>query len=259
MYNSLTLTVEDKVALITLNEPKSMNALSISMIGELNAALDEIAADESIRVVVLWGNEKLFGAGANINEIAALANAHDAFRYSQNVHALFDRFETFPKAVIAAIGGFALGGCLEMALSCDIRIASENAKLGCPEIKLAVLPGGGGTQRLSRLAGTAKAKEMLLTGDPVTADEALRIGIVNRVVPDGTLLTEAMKLASVIAGRPPIAAEMIKDAVNTGSGMDLPAALEHEAACFAILFDTEDKKEGVSAFLEKRKASFTGK
>lgn len=259
MFKSITLDSSEGVAVIKLNEEKTLNALSYNMLAELKAALGTVANDESLKVVILWGGEKLFGAGANLKEVSKISNSYEAYEYSRNIQSVFDGFENFRKPVIAAIGGYALGGGLELALSCDIRLACESARLGLPEVKLGVLPAGGGTARLTKLIGRARAKEMIFLGDPVTAAEAWRLGIVNRVVADGHLMEEAMKLARVLAARAPVALAMIKNAVDIGADLGRDAAQENEAKCSGILFDTEDRIEGMNAFLEKRKAVFKGR
>jgi len=215
MFSTILLSSDDGVAIIKLNEEKSLNALSYLMLKELKAALDLIGKDESLKVTILWGGESVFGAGANLKEVSKISNSYEAYVYSRNIQSVFNCFEDFQKPVIAAIGGYALGGGLELALSCDIRIASENARLGLPEVKLGVLPAAGGTSRLTRLVGRARAKELVFFGDPVPAAEAYRLGIVNRVVPDGKLIEEAMKMAKVLATRAPIALAMIKNAINS--------------------------------------------
>ncbi|NPV90587.1 MAG: enoyl-CoA hydratase/isomerase family protein [Firmicutes bacterium] len=259
MFKCIKLEILDNVALITLNHPEKLNALSSVVIEELNLALDKVEGDESARALVIWGGESLFGAGADISEIVNIANSYEAYRFSRKFQSLCDRLENLPLATIAAISGYALGGCLELALACDIRVAGEKAQLGLPEIKLAVLPGGGGTQRLPRLIGTSRAKELILVGDPVSAVEAHRLGLVNRLVEEGRLYEEGMKLARTLASRAPIALAMIKNSINVGAALDMNSALEHEATCFGVLFDSEDRDEGLKAFLEKRKAVFKGR
>ena len=175
MYKSITLDKKERVAVVKLNEEKTFNALSYGMLDEFVRALDEIANDDELRVVIVWGGETLFGAGANLNEVSKISNSYEAYVYSRNIQKVFGKFEDFKKPVIAAIGGYALGGGLELALSCDIRIAGEKAKLGLPEVKLGVLPAAGGTVRLTRIVGAGKAKEMMFIGNPITAQEALRI------------------------------------------------------------------------------------
>lgn len=259
MHKNVKLDIDEGVALLTLNNPKQLNALSNQFLNELSKVLDQIEADDKIGAIVIWGGEKLFGAGAKIDEISQMEKAYEAFIWSRQIQSLFNRIENTSKATIAAIGGIALGGCLEMALACDLRIASMSAKMGVPEINLGVLPGAGGTQRLPRLIGVSRAKEMLLMGDCISAQEAYRLGVVNRLVEDGYLLQEAMGLAKKIAKKAPIARAMIKSSVNIGINLDFDKALEHEANCFAILFNTDDLREGVKAFSEKRPAKFQGK
>lgn len=259
MYSTIKLEFKEKVALITLNTPEQMNVLSSAVLADLDKALTEIEAAEGISVIIIWGNEKLFGAGANIREIIQITSASQAYMLSRKFQRLFSRLEKLPQVTIAALAGYTLGGCLELALACDLRIASTNARLGLPEITIGVLPGAGGTQRLARIVGTSRAKEIILTGEPISAEEAYRLGIVNRVAEEGKLLEEAMRLANVLATRPPVALALIKNAIDTGIALDLEAGLEHEAKCFAVLFDTEDCKEGLRAFLEKRKAVFRGR
>jgi enoyl-CoA hydratase len=259
MFKSILLDASEGIAVITFNEPEKLNALSYNMFSELTQALDSISADESLRVVIIWGGESLFGVGANLDEVSLINNAYEAYKYSRNLQTLFDRIERFPKPIIAAIGGYALGGGLELALSCDIRFASEGAKLGLPEVKLGVLPAGGGTVRLTKLTGVARAKELTFIGDPITADQAYRIGIVNHVVPEKHLMEEAMTLARILVKRAPIALAMIKNAITVGVSLDMVSAQENEAKSSGILFDTEDRVEGMNAFLQKRKAVFKGK
>jgi len=259
MFKSIILDLNEGVAVIKLNEEKSLNALSYNMLDELKTSLDVIGKDESLKVLILWGGELLFGAGANIKEVSKISNSHEAYEYSRHIQSVFDGIENFRKPVIAAIGGYALGGGLELALSCDIRIASENAKLGLPEVKLGVLPAAGGTARMTKLIGRARAKEMIFFGDPVTAAEAYHLGIVNRIVPEGRLMEEAMNMAMVLATRAPIALTMIKNAINFGADHCADVAQENEAKCSGILYDTEDRIEGMNAFLEKRKAIFRGR
>jgi|LSQX01.3.fsa_nt_gb enoyl-CoA hydratase len=259
MYQNIELAIDKGVAILTLNNPKKLNAISYQLLDELETVLGQIESDDSVKAIVLWGGETIFGAGANISEVGRIEKSYDAYCFSRRLQKLASRIENIPKATIAAIGGLALGGCLEFALSCDLRIASKNAQLGLPEINLGTLPGAGGTQRLPRLIGISRAKEMLLIGENVSAEEAYRLGIINRIVPAGTLLEAAKKLAEKLAKKPPIALTMIKSAVNIGINLDLERAFEHEAKCFAVLFNTDDLREGVKAFIEKRPADFTGK
>lgn len=253
-----TLVVEQRgpVGIVTLNRPDKMNALNRKVVAELDAVFTEYRREEGIRAIILTGGEKIFGAGADIEELGEIKSVFDGHDFSNSVHRLFSDIENMPKPVIAAIAGFALGGCLELALTCDIRIASEGAKLGLPEITLGLLPGGGGTQRLLRLIGPGWAKWMLYTGKPLDAAECYRIGLLQQVVPQGTLLEAAMKIAEEMAARPAVALGTIKDLVNTGAGMDLTTALHYEARGFGMLFNTEDYREGTRAFVEKRRPQF---
>ena len=259
MYEYVKLDFEERVAVVTLNNPAALNSLSNQLLNELGQVLSKIEGDDQIGAIIIWGGEKLFGAGAKIDEISQMEKSYEAYIWSRGIQNLFDRIEKSPKATIAAIGGIALGGCLEMALACDLRVASLSAKVGLPEINLGVLPGAGGTQRLPRLIGVSRAKEMLLTGDSISAQEAYRIGLVNRLAEDGNLLEEAMKLARKMSRKAPVARSMIKSAVDVGINLDLEQALEHEAKCFAILFNTDDMREGARAFVEKRAAVFQGR
>ncbi|MBI5014968.1 MAG: enoyl-CoA hydratase/isomerase family protein [Deltaproteobacteria bacterium] len=248
------------VATVTFNRPAQLNALNIRMIEELVAAFSDVAADDRVRVLVVTGNEKAFGAGADLKMIHGLATTASAHAFFTGLQGEpYRRLSGVGKPTIAAVAGIALGGMCELALACDLRIAAENATFGLPEIKLGLLPGGGGTQRLPRLVGATKAKEMLLTGDSIDAQEAYRIGLVNKVVPLEKLMEETNSLAQKLAARPPFALQMINTAVNTGLDLSLDAALAYEGRCFEMLFSTEDMKEGVQAFIEKRKPAYTGR
>ena len=258
-YKTLLLQVEDRVAVITLNRPRSLNALNSELIEELDQALTTLERDRQTGVLILTGQKKFFAVGADLQEIEQLHNPLAAHDFGLRVNRVFNRLENFPGPVIAAVSGLALGGGCELALCCDLRIAAEDARFGQPEIKLGLIPGAGGTQRLPRLVGQGRAKELLYFGDPIEAEEAWRIGLVNRVVPAEALLAEAVKMARQLLERPSLALTMTKWAVNQGSGTDLQTALALEARCFEFLFSTEDQKEGLRAFLEKRKPDFQGK
>jgi enoyl-CoA hydratase len=246
------------VAVVTISRPTVLNALSAQTLDELRRTVLSIRHDAAVRAVVITGaGEKAFVAGADIGELAeqtAIAARDHAIR-GQHV---FDLIETLGKPVIAAINGFALGGGCELAMACTLRLASENARLGQPEINLGLIPGYGGTQRLARLIGAGAALDLLLTGRQVTAEEALRLGLVNRVVPAAELLKDARALATQLAGKPPIALRAILDAVHKGLRMPLAEALAHEAALFGLVFSTDDMREGTRAFLEKRPPKFKG-
>ncbi len=254
-YTTILYEKSEGIGTITLNRPESMNALNSSLMEELGHVFSEISTDNDVKVVIIKGQEQFFAAGADITEVANIKTPDDAYNFSRAADVI-RKLEDFDKPIIAAVSGVALGGGCELALACDLRIAAENAVFGLPEIKLGVLPGAGGTQRLPRLVGAANAKELLYTGDFINATEAYRIGLVNKIVPVETLRDESKAMAKKIANRPGIALKMIKIAVNGGLSMDLKSAMAYEARCFEILFATEDRKEGMTAFIEKRKPSF---
>jgi len=258
MYENVILDRKDRVAVLTVNRPDKLNALNLATRNDIVAALEELKADESIRCVIITGaGEKAFIAGADIAEFAG-RTAHQQRAIMQGMR-VFNAMEEFPKPVIAAINGYCLGGGCELALACDIRLASANARLGQPEINLAIIPGGGGTQRLTRLVGEGKSMELILTGRQVKADEALAIGLVNEVVDADKLMDRAMELANGIAEKSPIALQAAKEAVKTAARSNLREGLDREIDLFALCFASEDKEEGVAAFLEKRKAEFKGR
>lgn len=250
---------DGSVATITINRPKVLNALSLQTLDELRRAILALKYDAGVRVVILTGSgEKSFVAGADINELAEQTPITGREHALRGQH-VFDLIEHMGKPVIAAINGYALGGGCELALACTIRIAADTAKLGQPEINLGIIPGYGGTQRLSRLIGRGRALELLLTGEQVTAADAYRLGLVNRVVTGANLIGEARKLAQVLAAKAPVAVHYIMDAVDRGLQMPLPEAQVLEATLFGLVAATEDMREGTTAFLEKRKAEFKGK
>jgi enoyl-CoA hydratase len=255
-YQTILYEKSEAIATITLNRPQSMNALNSRVFAELVHVLSEIEGDDEVKVAILAGSEKFFAAGADITEIGKIATPVEAHRFLKDAQAAFNNIEDMAKPVIAAISGLALGGGCELVLACDLRIAAENAMFGQPEIKIGVIPGGGGTQRLPRIIGVTKAKELLYTGDFIDAQEAHRIGLVNKVVSVASLMEEAKKMALKIARQPGIALKMTKLAVNGGLNMDIKSAMAYEARCFEILFSTEDQKEGMRAFVEKRKPNF---
>lgn len=259
--DSENLTVEKKagVAVVTINRPKVLNALNRRTIEELTATMESFKEDESIRAVVLTGaGEKSFVAGADISELQKLdpLSAQSTARLGQQLTNLI---ESLGKPVIAAVNGFALGGGCELAMACAIRLASENAKFGQPEVKLGLIPGYGGTQRLARLVGWGRALEMILTGEAISAEEAYRIGLVNRIVPRAELLGEAEKLGRSIASLAPVAVRLGMEAVYGGYGLTLRDGLEREASLFGLVYATEDASEGLKAFLEKRRPEFRGR
>lgn len=255
-YENIIVRQDGAVGIIQLNRPKALNALNIPLIGELVAELKRMDKDDSIRVVVLTGNERAFAAGADIKEMADASAVEMQLR---NQFAVWDEITAFSKPVIAAVSGFALGGGCELMMHCDLVVASETSQFGQPEINLGVMPGAGGTQRLTKAVGKLKAMEMCLTGEMISAEEALRYGLVNRVVPIEAYMEESMKLARQIAEKAPIAVRLIKEAVNKAVDNTLEEGLDFERKSFYLLFASEDQKEGMRAFVEKRKANFQGK
>lgn len=245
-------------AIVTVNRPSARNALNVEIVTELRELVDALAVDADVRVVILTGaGDRAFVAGADIAELATLTPA-SAQAFAQRGQALCDALERMGKPVIAAINGYALGGGCEVAMACTVRIAADTAKIGQPEISLGLLPGYGGTQRLPRFVGSGRALELMLTGEPVSAEEAWRIGLVNRVVPADALMTEARSLAEVLASKAPVAARHILEAVHDGMQMSLREGCALEASLFGLAAGTEDWREGTRAFLEKRRPSFTG-
>jgi len=257
-YETLLLERRGRVALLTINRPQKLNALNIQTRAEGAAALEELREDDSVRVVVITGaGEKSFVAGADIAEFEGRTAVSQ--RDVMTGRSLFTAVDTFPKPVIAMINGFCLGGGCELALSCDLRVAGEQARFGQPEINLGIIPGGGGTQRLTRLVGEGKAMELILTGDMIDAQTAFRIGLVNLVVPAADLEAKTMELANRIAEKSPVALRMAKEAIKAASRSNLDEGLRREVDLFALCFSSEDKDEGVRAFLEKRKPEFKGR
>jgi enoyl-CoA hydratase len=249
----------DGVLVITVDRPKVLNALNAQTVAEIGEAFDAARDDDSVRCVILTGGgEKAFVAGADINELAQMTPITGK-AVAENGQRVFRAIEKFPKPVIAAINGFALGGGCELALACHIRIASEKAQLGLPEVTLGIIPGYGGTQRMARLLGKGKALELILTGDRIGAAEAERIGLVNKVVPADQLMTAAEEMARTIAKRGPLAVSAAIEAVMRGSDMPFEEGQFLEATLFGLLASTEDMKEGMGAFLEKRTANFQKK
>ncbi len=257
MYKTLIYEKKDQIGILTINRPQKMNAISNELTVELKHFLDEVEADENLRVLTITGaGEKAFVAGADINELVE-RDAKSGRRISKERQEIFSRIENLQVPVIAAINGYALGGGLELALACTIRVCSENAQFGAPEVKLGIIPGDGGTQRLPRLVGPGRALEMILTGDFIDAQEAYRVGLVTKVFPAAELMEKALQLAQEIAARPPLAIRYAKDAVN--KGQEHMANYELESYLHALSCTTQDKKEGVAAFLAKRKGRFEGK
>ena len=258
-FENLLLERDGAVAIVTINRPKVLNALNSQTVDELRRAMLELKADASVRAIVLTGaGEKSFVAGADINELAVQTPTGGREHALTGQH-VFDVIENLGKPVVAAINGFALGGGCELAMACTLRIAAETARLGQPEIALGLIPGYAGTQRLARLVGKGRAMEMILTGAPIPADEAQRIGLVTRVVAAAELMNQARSLAAQLASSAPIAMRYIIDAINKGVEMPFAEACRYEATLFGLVASTEDMREGTRAFLEKRKPEFKGK
>jgi len=256
-YTTLTLEKKDQTALLTFNRPEVLNALNTTVATESLDALQSIQNDPDVRVLILTGAGRAFVAGADITEMQA-KNAEQARIYSELGHRFMNTLQDLPQPVIAAINGFALGGGLEVALACDIRIASESAQFGLPETILGIIPGWGATQRTARLVGTAKTKEMIFTGRRIKAAEALSMGLVNQVVPNEELMDTVNEMAATMCRQGQTALRHAKTVINNGMDLNLDEALRLEIDTFVDLFDTDDRREGMQAFLEKRKPNFTG-
>lgn len=257
-YRYLKLERDGKVALLYINRPQQLNALNRELLQELERALEEVEADGEIGALVITGQGRAFVAGADIREMKDFG-PQEAEAFSRLGHRVMARLESMSKPVVAAVNGFALGGGLELAMSCDFIYAAEGAQLGQPEINLGIIPGFGGTQRLSRRIGRARAKELILTGRTVSAQEALSWGLVNRVVPADRLLEEAKAVARQMADKGAVALRLAKRAVDEGVEMDLRRGCTLEQELFALCFSTEDQREGMTAFLEKRPPAFRGR
>lgn len=258
-YNNILFTVEEGVATITFNRPKAMNAMNPETMAELLDAATACKKDETIKVIILTGTgEKAFVAGADISQMQNMKPA-EALSFMELGNETLRLIETMSKPSIAAVNGYALGGGAEISMACDVRFASENAVFGQPEITIGMIPGWGGTQRLPRLIGMGRAKELILAGASIDAKRAYEIGLVNRVCPAGQLLAEAKKFAGKLMSLPGFALKMIKHSVNFGYDLSLDNAIRLEVECCAQCFSTDDQKEGMKAFLEKRKPVFTGR
>jgi enoyl-CoA hydratase len=258
-YDNLLLEKKGKIAVITVNRPKVLNSLDRTTIREISDCMEKLAGDESVGAVVITGSgDKSFVAGADITELKA-ADRDRGLDISQNGQAAFNKIEKMPKPVVAAVNGYALGGGCELAMACDMRIASEKARFGQPEVTLGLIPGYGGTQRLSRLVGKGMAKRLVLTGEIIDAQEALRIGLVEKVVPHEELMAEAEALASKLAALAPLALKLAKESIDGGFDIPIGEALKIETDRFGDACATKDKDEGTGAFLEKRKPEFKGK
>ncbi len=258
-FDNLLIERDEATAIVTINRPQVLNALNTQTLDELRRALLELKQDQGVRVVILTGaGEKSFVAGADINELAVQTPTSGREHALAGQH-VFDLIENLGKPVIAAINGYALGGGCELAMACTLRLAADTARIGQPEVALGLIPGYAGTQRLPRLVGKGKAMEMILTGAPIGADEAQRIGLVNRVVPAADLMADARELAARLATNAPIAMRYIINAVNTGVEIPFAEACQYEATLFGLVASTDDMREGTSAFLEKRKPEFKGR
>ncbi|WP_025948734.1 enoyl-CoA hydratase/isomerase family protein [Geobacillus thermocatenulatus] len=257
-YEFLQCEIENRVAIVSIHRPP-LNPLNTKVFQELSALIDELEANQQVGAMVITGTgEKAFVAGADIHEMRDL-DLDGMMEMNKISRTAFSKIENASKPVIAAVNGLALGGGCELALACDLRICSENAKFAFPEINLGIIPGGGGTQRLPRIVGQGVAKELLYFGEMIDAERALAIHLVNKVVPPDELLPTAKEWAEKLAQKPAIAMRMLKEAVNTGANVDLQSGLTIETACFGNAFATEDRKEGMRAFAEKRKPVFSGR
>ena len=255
-YKNIATATEGAIAIVTLNRPQVLNALNTELMTELADALHNFDRDEAIRVIILTGGERAFAAGADIKEMADESTVSMMLR--DNL-AIWDRIRLIKKPIIAAVSGFALGGGCELVMMCDMIIASETAQFGQPEINIGVIPGAGGTQRLTRILGKYRAMEIILSGRPFSAKEAQDLGMVNKIVPSEVLLDEAKAMAKEIAKKSPLAVRLAKEAILKTFEMSLNEGLQFERKSFYMLFDSKDQKEGMKAFLEKRPANFTGR
>jgi enoyl-CoA hydratase len=259
-YEHITFTVEDAVATVTLNRPSALNALSSALIGELDHVFDTIRITDQVRAVVITGaGDRAFAAGADVREFRALEHVEDAIGLAQRTHAVFEKLTTLPQPVIAAINGFALGGGLELALACDIRLAADSAMIGLPEVTLGLMPGWGGTTRLVRLIGPGATKLLIFSGRRIGASEAQGYGIVEQVFPKAELMNEARALALHLAGLPPLSLAHAKASIDHAHDVSLVEANRREAELFGQTLVTEDGREGVRAFIEKRSPQWKGR
>ena len=257
-YSKLLVEKENGIAIVKINNPQSLNALNSTILGELDTLFTELENDSSISVIILTGEGKAFVAGADITEMSSM-DAAEGKAFGEKGAKVFRKIELLSKPVIAAVNGYALGGGCELAMCCDIRIASAKAKFGQPEVGLGITPGFSGTQRLPRLVGMGKAKELIFTAEAINADEACRIGLVNSVVEPEELMNTAVAMAEKIAGKAPVAVKYSKESINRGIQCSMDEAINIEANLFGLCFATEDQKEGMKAFMEKRKAKFNNK
>lgn len=255
-YSTIKTEREDSTFIVTLNRPDKLNALSPELTGEVVDALNAVRSDESVRAIIITGGAKVFAAGADLSK---MQTASPIEMYNRNVGGdMWTTVAEMPQPTIAAVAGYALGGGCELALACDLRIASDTAKFGQPEINVGIFPGAGGTQRLARLIGLGRAKELVFLGEQITAEQAHAMGLVNRIVPVESLLNEAKAWAKKLATKPPFTLRLVKQVMDQGYDLDLQSALKLERLGFISLFGTQDQREGVTAFLEKRKPNYTG-
>lgn len=254
-FENLLFKKENNIGILTINRPDALNALNTQVLDELDKMIDMVVADDEVHILIITGAGRAFVAGADISQMKDL-NMIEAREFASKGLQLFRKMELMEKVVIAAVNGFALGGGCELALCCDIRIASTKAKFGQPEVGLGICPGFGGSQRLPRLVGLGRAKELIFTGDMIDAEEAYRIGLVNKVVKEDELMDEAMKMAERIASNGQIAVRLAKNAINKGMDTDMETGMDIEKNLFGLCFATEDQKEGMTAFLEKRRPNF---
>lgn len=257
-YKTLVLQKKGHLAFVTLNRPQVLNAINQQMIDECRAALAELAGNREAGVVILTGAGKAFQAGADIAELAAMSPL-ELLRWNEGIVRIAAALEKLPQPVIAAINGAAMGGGLELALACTLRVAAASAKLALPEVRLGIIPGAGGTQRLPRLIGKGRAAHMILTGEVVSAEQALAMGLVNQVAPEGEVLGAAEEMARKILANAPVAVELAKDAMEIGLDLPLEQAVQYAQKNCVVCFSTQDMKEGTAAFLEKRKPQFSGR
>lgn len=254
----ILLETEGQVATLTINRPETLNAIDVATIAAMHEALDEVARNDAVNVLIFTGAGRAFVAGGDIADLNSRQGLPHYLEFAEDIHKLFRRIETFDKPTIGAINGFALGGGTELVLALDIRILSDKARLGLPEITLGLFPGAGGTQRIIRQLPLCRAKEIMFTGDQLTAQEAVAVGLANRVVAHDDLMSEARATAEKVAGKSPLVLKLLKRTLNDGADMPLAAALAHEQAMIGLVLDSRDAHEGCSAFLEKRAANFTG-
>jgi enoyl-CoA hydratase len=258
-YKNVLLSYEGEIGILAINRPKALNALNMETLQDIQAGIQEVRDRPDIKVLIITGSgEKAFVAGADISAMKGM-NSIEALNFAKLGHLTLRMIEDLDRPVIAAVNGFALGGGTELALACDFIYASENARFGQPEVTLGILPGFGGTQRLSRLIGKGKAKELIMTGKIIGAQEAFQLGIVNRVIPQASFMEEVRKVAGQIAANGVVAVRLSKMVINAGFNMDLTEACSLESYAFSLGFSTEDQKEGMAAFLEKRKPNFKGR